>query len=308
MSTSPPRLESEAPTLLGSLRQRPSLLLRELCWRWGYGALLLTLAGYDGWRIWSRSLPALRATGLLSLSQNSILSNPLLALTGFSSALGILWPQVERACWGLAPLAIFCWVFAFAWGRTWVLRRYDPRLPQRFWLHAGTETLFLLQSVFTILLSTWLLESLHALVKNGSLAALALFVILLMAVGLSLAYTNRFRRALVIARAIALLHLLSFRTAFGYAWKLDRGERVQVLKKAVRRVRWMVLGLAVVLTFVPAPFGPGWPLLAWWTLLSLPTLAATDAWQLGAALAVLQTFREPTEVFGVGPGRAGEMS
>jgi hypothetical protein len=308
MSTSPPRLDAETPTLLEILRQRPGLLLRELCWRWGYGALLLALAGYDGWRIWSRSLPALRAAGALSLSESGLLSNPFLTLTSFSSALGIVWPQIERACWGLAPLAIFCWVFAFAWGRNWVLRRYDPRLPSRFWLHAGTELLFVAQPALIILLSAWLLQSLAALVKSETLGGLALFVILLTAVGLALAYNNRFRRALVIARAIALLHLLSFGKAFGYAWKLDRGERVRVLKKAVRRVRWMVLALAVVLTFVPAPFGLGWPLLAWWTLLSLPTLAATDAWQLGATLAVLQTFREPTEVFGAGPRGAREMS
>jgi hypothetical protein len=298
MSTSPPRLDAETPTLLGILRQRPGLLIRELCWRWSYGGILLALAGYDGWRIWSRSLPAIRATGVLSLSESGVLANPLQALTGFSTALGIVWPQIERACWGLAPLAIFCWVFAFAWGRSWVLKRYDPRLPQRFWLQAGTELLFLSLSVLTILLSGWLLQSLGAVVKNETLGGLAIFVILLTAVGLALAYNNRFRRALVIARAIALLHLLPFGKAFGYAWKLDRGERVRVLKKAVGRVRWMVLALAVVLTFVPAPFGLGWPLLAWWTLLSLPTLAATDAWQLGATLAVLQTFREPTEVFG----------
>ena len=307
MSASPPRLDSETPTLLGVLRQRPGLLLRELCWRWSYGALLLALAGYDGWRIWGRSLPAIRATGILSFSESGVLSDPLQALTGLSSALGIVWPQIERACWGLAPLAIFCWVFAFAWGRGWVLKRYDPRLPQRFWLQAGTELLFLSLSVLTILLSGWLLQSLGGVVKNETLGALALFVILLTAVGLALAYNNRFRRALVIARAIALLHLLPFGKAFGYAWKLDRGERVRVLKKAVGRVRWMVLALAVVLTFVPAPFGLGWPLLAWWTLLSLPTLAATDAWQLGATLAVLQTFREPTEVFGARPRSAAEM-
>ncbi len=307
MSTSPPRLDAEPPALLGILRRQPGLLARELCWRWGYGALLIVLAGYDGRRIWTRSVPALGATGVLSLNENGMLANPLQALTGLSSALGILWPQVERACWGLAPLAIFCWVLAFAWGRNWVLRLYDPRLPQRFWLQAGTELLFLAQSAVTILLSTWLLESLSALVRSGSLGALLVFVILLTALGLALAYIGRFRRALVIARAIALLHLLSFGKAFGYAWKLDRGPRVMVLKKAVRRARWMVLTLAVVLTFVPAPFGLGWPLLAWWTLLSLPALAATDAWKLAATLAVLQTFREPTEVFGAAPSRAREM-
>lgn len=308
MKTAPSRLVPETPTLLGTLRRRPGLLLRELCWRWGYGALLLALAGYDGWRIWTQSLPMLRATGILSLSESGMLADPLQALTGIATGFGILWPPLERACLGLAPLAIFCWALVFAFGRSWVLKCYDPGLPRRFWLQAGTELLFLSQSVLTVVLVTWLLQSLGAMVRGETIGGLALIALLLTAVGLSLAYKGRFQRALVIARAIALLHLLPFGKAFGYAWKLDRGTRVQVLKKAVGRIRWIVLALVVVLAFVPAPFGLGWPLLAWWTLWSLPTLAATDAWQLGATLAVMETFREPTEVFGARPKAAAEMS
>ena len=301
MSTMPPRGQLEPVTLMSELRARPALLLRELCWRWSCGGVLLSLAGYAGWRIWVRCLPALHATGVFRLSKAGLLADPTQIVVAISSAFAVVWPPVIRACWGLAPLAIFCWVLAFAWGRTWVLGRYDARLPRRVWMHAGTEALWLAHSVLTILLTTWLVESVAALLKNGSFAALALFAVLLAATVPAIAYTGRFRRGIVIGRAIALRHLLPFSSAFRYGWRLDRGERVQVLKKSVRRARWMVLALALVLTFVPAPFGLGWPLLAWWTLLSLPTLVATDAWQLGAMLAVLQTFREPTEVFGDRP-------
>ena len=292
MSTPPiPYAPEEAP-LFATIRRRPELLLRELLWRWSCAGLILALAGYDGWRIWSRSLPRLRTTGVFALSPDGVLEDPSGLLHKFSEVVRLFGPQIERACYGLAPLAIFCWVCAFAWGRSAVLARFDPELPRRPWLLAESEA-FRIIGLLTLAVAwgTVIQALYHWLVEGASPHEFLFVVAALTATGVELAYSAHFRRAAIVASALALVERRSVWSVFRRAWGLHRTDEVQPLVHAVRRIRLLLSLAGVGLMFVPAPFGLGWPLIAWWVAWSLPPLAVADAWRLGAFLELLQVLR-----------------
>ncbi len=290
-SPSIPYAPEEAP-LFDEFKRRPTLLLRELAWRWGCAGLLLALAGYDGWRIWSRSGAAVRDTGVFALSPQGVLEDPAHVLSIFSALLSLFLPQIERAFWGLAPLAIFCWSLAFAFGRTAVLARFDPRLPRRVWLLAESEAaklagLLALAAAWAALVQLCF----RFLMRGGSPHWFLLLVCCGAATALELVYSGQFRRAMVIALALALVERRSLWRALPRAWGMHRHEILQPLKRAVNRIRFLLFLVGLVLAFVPAPFSFGWALLVWWGLWSLLPLAVADAWRLGAFFGLLQALR-----------------
>lgn len=277
-----------AVPLFTPLRERPGLLLLELAWRWLCGGFLLLLAGYEGWRIWAASVPQLRALGLLNLSPGSALEDPGQALSALSQSGAFLLPQVERATWGLAPLGIFVWVAAFALGRTAVLARFDPRLPRRPWLLAQAEG-FRVVGLLGIgaAWSTLAASVLHRLATDAP--AFPSLLLLLCVTVAALLFTEPLRRTMQIAAILALVGNRSLLSTWRRAWSFHKTPAAQPIREAVKRVRRLALLLGLVLAFVPSPFPFGPWLLAWWLLLTLPSLAAADAWRLGATFAVLRT-------------------
>ncbi len=290
MTTPPiPYAPEEAP-LFDEIRQRPGLLLRELAWRWGCAALLLAVAGYDAYRIWAASLPRLSATGVFALSPDGVLENPLHLLDICSAVCSLYLPQTERAFWGLAPLAIFCWALAFGFGRTAVLARFDPRLPRRPWLLAESEAVRLVGLLFLAVVWGALVQVFYRLLMHGGHWFLLLICCAAVTV-LELIYSGQFRRAMVIALALALMERRSLWSALPQAWGMHRHEVLQPLNRAVGRIRFLLLLMGLALAFVPAPFGLGWPLFVWWGAWSLPPLALADAWRLGAFFSLVQALR-----------------
>ncbi|RRA47540.1 hypothetical protein D1Y84_03735 [Acidipila sp. EB88] len=281
--------------VLAPLRERPGLLFGELAWRWSCGGLLLLLAGYQGWRIVEAWLPWIRATGLLSLSGDSLLEDPSRLTTAFAAASAIVMPPIEHAAWGLGPLAVFCWVAAFAWGRSGVLRSYDVRLPRRPWLLAAAEGSRL--AVMLAASAVWgeLVQLSSAVALRGSAPNGLLYgVLVLAATVLVLAGWGRIARTIEAAMALGLVDSLGFLTAFRAAWQL-RGSAISAevgaTRKAAGRLRLWLVGAAVVFTLLPAPFSTGWQLVAWWLLLSLVLLAGADAVRLGVLFALLGATR-----------------
>ena len=311
MSTSLP-FASQKVSLLTDLRQRPALLLRELLWRWLCGGMLLALAGYDGWRIWTASQPALQATGLFRLSSDSLLEDPSQIATAFAAATGIVRPLVEHAAAGLAPLAIFCWVAAFGLGRTSVLASYDARLPRRPWLLAACEGVRVGALLAASAVWSALVQVASSVALKGASPNLLLYAVLMLGATVAvLLVWGRVARAVELSQAIALVESLAFREAFRRAWRPGStlaAQQVRPIRKAAGRARLFLLVAAFVFTLLPAPFAAGWPLAVWWVVLSLVLLAAADAVRLGVLFALVGMVREARSVTPFAPGVSASVS
>ncbi len=274
------------------IQQRPGLLLREVAWRWTCGSLLLGLAGFTAWRVWTAALPALRATGLFLVTPDSLLADPTQLASTLPAAFDVLWRPLARAASGVAPLAVFLWVCGFALGRARVLAHFDPRLPRRPWLLAQFEAVRLAGLLLAAAGWAGLTEGAYALTFRGEDAHILLYLALLGLITFGMGrLTGRFRRVLFIGLALALVQSRPLGPALLRAWRMDGHTRIVPLRKAVGRIRASMLAAAVVLAFVPAPFHFGWALAAWWLLFSLPPLVAADAWRLGAFFALLRAFQ-----------------
>ncbi len=239
------------------------------------------------------ALPAVQETGLLMLSPDSLLADPAQLANALLESFRILEPPVVRAAFGLAPLIVFAWACAFAWGRTAVLTRFDLAVPRRPLLLAASEGLRITVLLGSVLAFLGAVRFSAAMAFNGTRTHTLLYVIAVPALAwLQLWFTGRFRRALAIATMACLIEHVPLPRAFGRAWQLDTHHRVIPLRRAVGRIRMYLLLASLALGFVPAPFALGWPLLAWWLLFSLPPLAAADAWQLGAHFAIIRALQE----------------
>ncbi len=274
------------------IQQRPGLLLREVAWRWTCGSLLLALAGFAAWRVWTAALPSLQATGLFLLTPDLLLADPAQLLSTLPAAFDVLRPPLAHAALGLTPLAVFLWVCAFAVGRARVLARFDPRLPRRPWLLAQFEAVRLGGLLLAAAVWAGLAQAAYSLSFRGEDAHILLYLALLGFITFGMGrLTGRFRRALFIGLALALVQSRPLGPSLRSAWRMDEHTRIVPLRKAVGRIRASMLAAAVVLAFVPAPFHFGWALAAWWLLFSLPPLVAADAWRLGAFFALLRAFQ-----------------
>lgn len=292
--TDVPLRPSESP--LVPLREQPQLLLQELLWRWSCGGLLLAVATYDALRLWRVYAPPVRATGLLGISGDSLLADPSAALASLSATYALLRPPVERAALGLAPLAIFCWVIAFALGRTAVLAQWDVRLVRRPWLIAGVETariglVFGVSAIWSLLA-----DGAARVALGGDAPNPLLYGALLLAATVGCLWIwMRCAQALQMAMALALVdQSLNFQAAFLEGWHL-RPPSLRVAVRAVRRragrAGWLLLLVALLASLIPSP-AAGILHYAWWMLWTLAFLAATDAVRLGLQLALLGIVRE----------------
>ncbi len=287
--------QSRPSLLLDILRQRPELLLYELSWRWLCGTLLLMLAGFDALRVWHAALPALHATGMLTLTKDSIVEEPSVLLDSFSAAAAILEPPLVRAVLGLLPLACFCWIAAFALGRTAMLASYDARLPSRPWFLAGCQACKLSGGIALGLLWTSLIEAAGMLLR-GEAPSLLLYLLLI--TGLTVAALllwGQLAGKVQATMALGLVEGLSISAALRRAFELPDAllmERAKRFRQAARKTRLYTFGPAFLISLLPSPFHGRWLLLLWYGLLSLVPLAASNAARLGAFLALIREIRE----------------
>ena len=139
MATSPPirGTQSFVHTMARCWR-RPSLLLLELRWRWGFGIPALLLLLYQGQRIYNSV--SFAQTGIDQFS----LQDPLVAAQILSSVQDVLLPPVRAVAVWLLPLFAITWAIASGFGRMAVLRRYDATLRRAPWMMVGIQLLRIL--------------------------------------------------------------------------------------------------------------------------------------------------------------------
>ena len=288
-------IQTGAPALLRRMLSRPDLLLRELAWRWLCGGMLLLLAAYDGSRLWHAAAPALAATGILSFSSQSDLLaiDPGQLLGSLAAAAGVLAAPLERAVVGLLPLSAFCWVGAYAVGRTAVISRFDARLGRRPFLLAGCQGI---EMVFGLLLL--LLWSVGVKIACGLLAANRFLILLLVLAALSAAAGWAWGSLTIkvqVAMALGLVKGLGSVEALRRAWKLPDArfmKQSRRFRRSRRQVQLLMLVPVLLLSLLPSP-SPNFSFsVAWYTLLSLLPLAAIDAMRLAIFFSLLEEMQE----------------
>ena len=288
--------------------RRPRLLLIELTWRWLSGGFLLILAGLAAQRIAAVTGPAIQSTGLFNATLESAVQDPTQLSVALASTIAILRPYVVHAALGLAPLAFFVWVAAFAVGRTALLRRYDQSLPTRPWLLAACEALRLL----VLLAASWFWyaalqwSARYALGPTTDVPSvsgaqtepnLVLYCALVICITMGLfALWSLLSWALVAAPLVALLDRSSFSRGFARSLRVRpvRGKLVEV-NLAMSVIKLGLVVLATVLSATPLPFESimqGWPLDAWWVFVTLLYLAASDFFKIARLLAFVEFWRE----------------
>lgn len=288
--------------LLAPLRAQPALLLLELAWRWLCGGVLLGVAWYAGTRIWAQSSHVLHASGVFSISADTLLSDPVGAVARLgalgSAAYAILWPRVARACFGLAPLVLFCWTLAFALGRNAVLQRYDGRLYRRVWIFSVTEAVRIASLFGFSWLWTISLRVASRVGMQGQSPSLLLYIVILVASSAVCLLAPLFlSRYLSTMQALAvqipgadLSAVLRLTRAIGK----DDAIRVRLgrIRRKSRRVALLLTLAGLLVSLVPSPFSAGLGLYAWWAAVSLFFLAGADAIRLGSFLALLGETKE----------------
>ncbi len=292
--------------LFSHLMQRPGLIALELLWRWLCGGLLSALAAYQGLRIWVAVLPAVHGTGVTTLSLGSILEDPSQLSATLAAVFSILWPPFVHALVGLVPLGLFCWIASFAVARTAILKRFDRSLPRDPWLLAGCETVSLAGGVSITLLAQASFHLASALLLGGESPSFVLFS--LVALGITVAAMSGWSwwaRKSAFAMALGLMGNLSTRQAILRAWQLPDArlaERARRFRRSSRKAALLLVSPAFILSCVPSPFHGPWVMLAWYGILSLLPLAATDMVRLGVFFALVTGIREEHALRGGDPG------
>jgi hypothetical protein len=122
---------------LSWLRDRPSLTLLEVAWRWLFGIPALLLVYRAGSQLLAAS--PWQATGIQNLTVNQLLTDPLTASTTVANFAQAVGPGFYHAAAWLAPSLLLAWAIISGIGRTLVIKRMEATL------HARPLTLIVLQ-------------------------------------------------------------------------------------------------------------------------------------------------------------------
>jgi hypothetical protein len=270
--------------------KRPGLLGWELLWRWGFGIPAAAILYYQGAQI--------AASG--SLNQESFsnlsLSDPLAAGQQLTAAAAALSPLVLRAALWLGPMLAVAWAAASGLGRSAVLRRLDPAL------RPAPLTLILLQLLRIVALVAvcvgwyraigWAADS-TLTSASPNLVAWSAWVICL-SLGIFVLWA-------LLSWIFSIAPLLAMLQGTGVLGSLASSLRQGPLTAKLIEVN-LVLGivrlalivLALVFSAIPLPFEAdmtGTALYAWWLLVTLLYLVASDFFQVARLAAFVQFWR-----------------
>lgn len=273
----------------------PSLLARELLWRWGVGIPMLALVGWEGFKILSSV--SLAHTGVYNFS----LIDTVAAAQIVSAVTDVLLPPVRSVAVWLAPLFAVVWSVASGFGRTSVLRRYDPTLRRAPWTLAAMQ--FIRIAVLGASFAAWFL-CLHWAAETslgGPVPDLVTYFV--KAIFLSFAVFSFWAAvgwAFSIAPLLALLEgtgiVASLRSSLRLGHGSLRGLRAKLVE--INLVLGIVKAALIVLSMVfcatPVPFkeeinGPS--LYAWWVLVTVAYLAASDFFQVARVIGFIEFWR-----------------
>jgi hypothetical protein len=276
--------------IFGYCWSRPSLVLLELAWRWLYGAPALLLMYYEGAKLLA-SVP-LAATGVYDFS----LQDAERATVIIANVWEVLTPPLFHLLWWLAPLLGLGWALASGIGRSFVLRRYDPKLPFR------PITLIVLQILRVAALGGSFVGWFSAIqwAANTALAGaepnLVLYFALVICISLGIfTFWALVSWIFSVAPLIALLEDKSVVTCLGRSLRLGPlTSKLVEVNLVLGIVKLSLVVLAMVFSATPLPFTTvmvGTPLYLWWAAVTLVYLAASDFFQLARLVAFIRFWR-----------------
>jgi hypothetical protein len=276
--------------IFGYCWSRPSLLLIELTWRWLYGAPALLLIYYEGAKLFA-SLP-LASTGVYDFS----LQDTDRATVVIANVWEMLTPPLFHLLGWLAPLLALGWALASGFGRSFVLRRYDPTLPFRpFALSA-------LQALRITAMGASFVGWFKAIQWSANTALgegepnLVLYFALVICISLGIfTFWALASWVFSVAPLIALLENTSTLACLGRSLRLGplRSKLVEV-NLVLGIVKLALVVLAMVFSATPLPFASvmvGTPLYLWWVAVTLLYFAASDFFQLARLVAFIRFWR-----------------
>jgi hypothetical protein len=276
--------------IFGYCWSRPSLLLIELAWRWLYGAPALLLIYYESSRLLA-SVP-LAATGIYDFSLQDtdratvVLANVWEALTP---------PLFPLLSW-LAPLLGLGWAVASGFGRSYVLRRYDPALPFRPLAMVALQVLRVVALGASFVVWYQAIEwSANATLAVGE-PNLVLYFALVICISLGIfTFWALVSWVFSVAPLIALLENTSALGCLGRSLRLGPlTSKLVEVNLVLGIVKLALVVLAMVFSATPLPFASvmvGTPLYLWWAAVTLVYFAASDFFQLARLVAFIRFWR-----------------
>jgi hypothetical protein len=273
----------------------PSLLGLELLWRWTFGIPAAAVVGWEAYKILTSI--SLAGTGITHFS----LIDTVTAAQIISAVADVLLPPIREVARWLLPLLIVAWALASGFGRSLVLRRYDPSLRFAPWLMVSLQLLRIL--VLGASFALWFVGLHWAAWSSLSGPNPSLVVYFVQAIVLSFAIF--FFWALVswvfsIAPLLALLEgtgiTASLRNSLRFGHGSLRGLRSKLVEinLVLGIVKAALIVLAMVFCATPVPFkeeinGPS--LYAWWALVSVLYCVASDFFQVSRIIGFMELWR-----------------
>jgi hypothetical protein len=288
--------------ILALVWRTPSLVALELLWRWSFGIPLLALLGYVGARIWKQTEPGLRATGVFDFA----LQNAWQGALQVSDAIDVLKPPVLHALEWILPLAILAWASASGSGRNAVVRRYRPKTA---WRPVSMIVLQLLRGaslcaayLVWYLAVRWAANFTLAQPYQGGAAQgepnLVLYsaLVIILSLGVFTAWA-------LLSWVFSIAPLLVLLDDRGVAASLMRSLRLGPLRGKLVEIN-LVMGiarlgmivLAMVFSATPLPFEAevnGTALYAWWAVVTVLYLVASDFFQVARVVAFAELWESP---------------
>ena len=275
--------------------KQPSLLGLELLWRWGVGIPILVLVGWEAMRILASV--SLAHTGISHFS----LIDTVAAAQILSAIVDVLLPPMRAVAVWMAPLLAVAWALACGFGRSAVLRRYDPTLGFAPWRMAALQLLRI--AMLGGSFAAWFLCLRWAALSSLGGAEPNLVGYFVKAIFLSFAVFGFWGVAGWVFSIAPLLGLLegigmvaSLRASLRFGHGSLRGLRPKLVE--INLVLGIVKAALIVLSMVfcatPAPFkeeinGPS--LYAWWALVTIWYLAASDFFQVARVIGFVELWR-----------------
>ncbi|HLJ79825.1 MAG TPA: hypothetical protein VKT75_20585 [Acidobacteriaceae bacterium] len=288
--------------ILAACWHRPSLLGLELLWRWLFGIPLLALLFLIGQRIWNQTAAQVRSTGIFDFSLQFPMNGALAVAEAWQILRG---PILHAAAW-LLPLAIVAWSIAAGLGRNAVLRRYAPHLPWRPGVSIALQLLRILALCAAVALWFVCIQAAanfalagtspdagpNAIASEPNLVLYCALVIVL-SLGIFVLWAL-LSWIFSIAPLLAILERRSIPATLARSARLGplTGKLVEI-NLVMGIVKIALIVLAMVFSATPLPFesvvnGPA--LYAWWGLVTLLYLIASDFFQVARIAAFVELY------------------
>jgi len=278
--------------VLSECWSRPSLLVLEIFWRWLFGIPLLAVVAWLGLRIYLAISNQLAAAGI---DQFSIV-DPMRAAVIASDIYAVVAPPIFRTAMWLVPAAALVWAIVSGAGRNAVLRRYDPSLPQRTTILSALQLLRIsfLGSSFWFWFAGVHWAASYSL--SGDEPSLVTYCSIVICLSLGI-----FTLWALVSWVFSIAPLLVLLEDRGIGSSLYRSLRLGPLTGKLVEIN-LIMGiiklalvvLAMVFSAIPLPFTSGMQgpsLYAWWAVVSVLYLLASDFFQVARLVAFVQLWR-----------------